>query len=256
MVRGIESAANGMMAIQEWNDVIANNLANINTPGFKNSTLIFKNIEDMAMNQRSRISDESVYIGSLSAGGVVDAVLLDMNQGSLRITGNPLDLALSGKGFFAVQTPEGVAYTRNGSFLKNSEGIITTVDGYPLLGENGPINLNLDGRSLKDININEDGTVYINKIQIDKIRVVDFDNPQNLQNIGNSLFEPSDNQDSKPSFNYQIDQGSLEQANSNVIECMTNSINGSRTYEALAKIIQSENKTLNKAVTQVGRVKR
>src|ERR1035437_2973011 len=157
MVIGIESAVNGMIGVQNWNDVITNNLANVNTPGFKSSMLAFKNIQDMAINQRLPNSSDSEYIGNLSAGGVVDSTMLDMRQGSIQVTGNKSDLAISGKGFFTVKTPNGDAYTRNGSFIKNSDGLLTTTDGYPVLGQKGPINIG--SKTAQDINIASDGTI-------------------------------------------------------------------------------------------------
>jgi len=255
MVRGIDSAVNGMEGIITYNDVVSNNLANINTPGFKSSKLVYKNIQDMAISQNSPNSNEQTYVGSLSAGGVVDSTLLDMKQGPIRTTGNPLDVAISGKGFFEVQTPSGTAYTRNGNFIKNADGFITTTDGYQVLGGNGPINIGATGKTSNDVNITEDGSVYVDKNQIDKLQVVDFKNPEALQSIGNSLLEPAGNVKPITATNYQINQGAIEQGNGNTIECMVNTIQGSRTYETLAKIIEATEKTLSKSVNEVGKLK-
>lgn len=256
MTRGIESAANGMMGVLTLNDVISNNLANINTAGFKTSMVTFKNIQDLAINQKSPYTYESTQVGTLSAGGVVDSTLLDMKQGGLKTTGNPLDLAISGKGFFAVETPDGVAYTRNGSFIKNQEGFLTTINGDPVLGQNGAINLNIPGKGIKDINIDSEGNIFINKNQIDKIKIMDFNNPQNMKSIGNSLLQPQQEDKPQDAKNFQISQGTLEQSNANVVRCMVDSIQGSRTYETLAKVVQTTNSTLGKAVNNVGMMKR
>lgn len=256
MVKGIETAANGMMGILTWNDVIANNLANVNTSGFKSSMLAFKNVQDLAETQKSPYTNESTYVGTVSAGGVVDSTILDMKQGAIKVTGNPLDLAISGKGFFTVQTPEGVAYTRNGNFIKNSNGLITTLEGYPLLGEKGPISIDLPDKTVKDINITSDGNVYVGKNQIDKINMVEFNKPEALQVLDNSLYKAVNGDNPKQATNFQITQGALEQSNANVVTCMIDSINGSRTYETLAKIVESTNKTLSKSVNEVGRIKK
>lgn len=259
MVRGIETAAAGMMGILDMNDVIANNLANVNSAGFKNSILAFKNIKDLAVNQINQStqnpSDSSQPLGKLSTGSAVDSTILDLRQGGIKTTGNPLDLAINGKGFFEVKTPNGPAYTRNGSFISNQNGTVTTQEGYQLMGEKGPIVINKND-SLKNLQIGIDGTVTVNQKSIDKIKVVNFNKPEYMESLSGSLYKPAQNDTPKEEKNFQLTQGALESSNVNVIECMVNSIKGSRTYEAMAKTIETSSKTENKAATELGRVKR
>lgn len=256
MVRGIEAAAKGMANIVNWNDVIANNLANVNTPGFKQTLVSFKNIMDVQVN--NPYPNTPGVLGNISAGSAIDASVIDFKQGSIKTTGNPLDLALNGDGFFVIQTPQGQAYTRNGSFIINNNNEISTIDGYPVLGETGaPITLNFNAKDdVKDIKIDAQGNVELNKVIIDKIKVVDFENRNSLQAMGGSLYKTSGNTPALTPEKYSISQGALEGANSNVIECMINSINGSRTYEHLSKVIETDNRTLSKVVSEVGRVRR
>lgn len=255
MVRGIQTAANGMMGIVTMNDVISNNLANANTTGFKTSMVTFKNIQNLAIGERLPNTEESKYVGTLSSGSYVDSTLLNMSQGAISKTGNPLDLAISGKGFFEVKTPSGIAYTRNGTFIKNSDGYVTTTDGYELMGEKGPIVLKTEGKDSNNITISSDGTIHDGKTIVDKLNILDFKKSSSMKTLGDSLYQPANNDKPIKAVDYQIDQGALEQANSNVVECMVNSIQGSRTYESLSKVIDASNKSLSKAVNEVGKMK-
>jgi len=258
MTRGIEAAAAGMVSVVNWNDIIANNLANINTPGFKQTLVSFKDIKELDANQIDAAKGyNKTKIGNLSAGSLLDSTVFDFKQGSIKQTGNPLDLAINGDGFFVVKTPEGEAYTRNGSFIRRDDGIITTVDGYQLIGESGnPINFNINNTKGQEIKIGKDGTVLIGKEIMDKLKIVDFTDKKNLEAQGNSLFKPANNEAPIKAAGFEVNQGSLEMANSNAIESMVNSIHGMRTYETLAKVIETDNRTLSKTVNEVGRIKR
>lgn len=256
MVRGIEAAAAGMASIMNWNDIIANNLANVNTPGFKQTLVSFRNIQNMEVKDYPLNNDKSKPLGILSAGSTLDLAALDMKQGAIKMTGNPLDLSINGNGFFVIQTPQGEAYTRNGSFIRNQDGEITTIEGYPLMGESGPISANSSNANVQDIVIDKNGNVSVNQKLTDKLKIVDFTNASALQPLGNSLYAASNNQSIITPDKYEINQGSLEMANSNPIESMISSINGSRAYETLAKVIETENRSVTKTATEVGRVKR
>ena len=258
MVKGIDAAASGMIGMMSMNDIISNNLANINTPGFKQSIATFQSFKDVmvskidASNGYTQSTGES--LGTLSTGSAINQTALDFKQGSLQVTGNPTDLALQGQGFFEIQTPNGIAYTRNGSFIRNDKAELTTTDGYHVIGRNGPITLN-NNNDFSNVKITEDGTVEINNKIIDKINIVDFKNKANLQSIGTSLYAPINGEKPVAATNCTVKDGALESSNSNVIECMVNSINASRTYESLSKVIDSNNKSLNHAVNEVGRIR-
>ena len=256
MVKGIETAASGMIGIMNLNDIISNNLANVNTPGFKQSVAAFKSFKDVMVNKMDSSNGYTKHtkesLGTISSGSAIDQTVMDFKQGAVQITGNPLDIALEGKGFFTIQTPNGLAYTRNGSFVKNSNGEITTTEGYPLMGQGGPITLN---NNSNDVKINSDGTVLVNNQSTGKLKIVDFNDTSTLQAIGNSLYKPTNGQAPIAATSCQVKQGALESSNSNVIECMVNSINASRTYETLSKVIDSNNKSLTQAINTVGRIR-
>ncbi len=261
MVQGIDTAASGMVSVLALNDILANNLANINTPGFKQSIATFKNFQDVLVNQMDASKDNqknSEEPGSISTGNTLDSTTLDFKQGGIKATGNPLDLAINGDGFFVVETPDGEAYTRNGNFVRSQDGTITTIDGFALAGENGSISLDLKNAGMKDLKIDSQGNIELKGQQIGKIKIVDFQDRNVLEPIGNSLLKPSNGQAGSPidAANFELNQGTLESANSNVVECMVNSITGMRTYETLGKIIESANRTLGKSVNEVGRIKR
>lgn len=268
MVRGIDTAASAMVGIMALNDVLANNLANVNTPGFKQSNVTFKSVQDVILNKSDISSgnnqENNKPLGSISLGSSADTIAIDFRQGGLKNTSNPLDLAIDGKGFFEIQTPEGPAYTRNGSFKRLSDGRIATTDGYPLQGVPGPDGKNkpiiLSDTDLQKMMVNSDGSIEANGQIVGKIKIVEFKNVYNLQPVGNSIFkfnDPTNNPQNKPVLgkNFDLSQRALESSNANVVETMVNSITGMRTYDSLSKVIEANKATLGKAVNEVGRVR-
>ena len=258
MTIGIDAAAKGMNGIMTLNDVLANNLANINTTGFKKSNVAFKNFQDILVNQIGTSGNKQAQYGKVSAGSVVDSATIDFQQGVIKNTGNPLDLAINGDGFFEVKTPAGTAYTRNGSFIIGDKGQITTIDNYPLMGEKGPITLDLKNKQVKDIQIDAQGRIQLDGNEVAKIKIVDFKNKNSLQQEGASLFVPSNGQNPVPvnTAKSSVVQGSLEDSNANSIETMVNSLKGMRIYDSLAKTIETSNKTLMRDIDSVGIIKR
>jgi len=261
MVNGIKAAAAGMMAQQLNIDVIANNLANVNTPGFKEFVPVFKDISERILNEKSNngIDSQNKAIGSLSAGSTLDATILNFKQGSIEKTDNKLDFAIQGQGFFAVQTPGGVAYTRNGSFMVNEQGVLTTKDGLPVLDENNtPLNVTAGNTntqvSLNKLNVAEDGKIFLGKQPVGTLKIVEFENPTALTPTGNALYKNETNATEQPSTS-RICQGYIEGSNANVIGSMINTIAATRTYESLAKVVKTSEETLSKAVNDVGRLR-
>jgi flagellar basal-body rod protein FlgG len=246
-----------MIGIMNWNDVLANNLANVNTVGFKQTLATFRNVDNLNVNQIDANKGYSnTKLGNLSAGSTLDSTVLDLRQGSLKTTGNPTDLAISGDGFFVVRTPDGDAYTRSGNFIRRNDGTLATMDGYPVIGQKGsPIILKSSDSKSQDIRIDKQGNIEMGKNIIDKIKVVDFKDKKNLQSIGNSLFKSGSNETPGNTKTYEINQGSLEMANANPIETIVNSITGMRTYDSLAKYIESDKEIETKTVTDLGRIK-
>lgn len=260
MVRGIESTVSGMLGNLNLNDIIANNLANINTPGFKQTLATFKNIENTNVQRIDTSEGYQKYngsLGTLSVGSTLDSTVFDFKQGNIRQTGSTYDLAIKGDGFFTVRTPQGDAYTRNGSFMRNEKGLLTTAEGYPVLGnDNSPIEIN--SKSTDNFKVDTEGNVIVNGAITAKLQLVDFGNKNTLEQQGSSLYKVANGQPNTmtTASNYQINQGAIESSNANVVECMVNSINCTKSYEMMQKTMEYSDKTLNKATGELGRIKR
>lgn len=239
------SAVSGNIAAMERMDVIANNLANINTAGFKKDRMIFDSMLNSAKNP------------TLSAGTVTDAPVLsgysietDFSAGPQKQTGNPLDLALDGSGFFVVNTPQGKAYTRQGSFHLDGNGKVVTADGYEVQGGGGPITIK-GGK----VEINEKGELSVDGQQVTTLSVVDFPKPYQLQKIGSALFVPSVPETTEqPTTNTNIRQGAIEDSNVQPLQEMVNLMENSRFYERCVKTVQSYDQMANKAANELGKV--
>lgn len=134
MLRGIETASSGLIADEAWQQVLANNLAQLNTPGYKSETAVIGSFQQLLI---QRTGPAGATLGAQSAGTSVVATVADFSQGPLQQTGNPLDVAIQGNGFFAVQTPQGLRYTRAGAFSLDAQGNLVTPQGYLVLGSRG-----------------------------------------------------------------------------------------------------------------------
>jgi len=211
MKLGYYAPALGAILEEKRLDVIANNIANANTPGFKKENARFT---DFLFEETHTIFD----------------------QGTIRTTSSPLDLAIIGKGFFKVKTDKGILYTRAGNLMLDSEGRLITPEGWPVLGKNGEITL----RS-PDVIINEKGEILEEDGTIvDTLDVATFDSLDKLQKIGKNYFKPlSPNLSPKEATKYKIQQGALEEPNLNVVEEMTKLIDTLRTFEAHQKVMKT-----------------
>lgn len=280
MVRGLYTGASGMIAQMRKIDVLSNNLANVNTTSYKKDTTIAKSFPEMLVR---RINDDGVrvlpigsydlmpVIGKMGTGVEINEVYTRFTQGSFKQTENPFDLALEGGGFFAVETPDGERYTRNGSFLIDRDGYLVTKDGFRVLGENGPVRLKKN-----NFMVDEDGNLFENReyvedplrlvsmeenewndpVLIDRLKIVDFPKIRYVKKTGESLYIETDYsgraftvEESRP----KVHQGFLEQSNVNPVVEMVNLIEVHRTYEANQRMIQAHDAALGKAVNEVGR---
>jgi len=247
MIRGLYAGASGMVAEAIRTDVIANNLANVNTAGYKKDIPVNKEFANVLI---TRINDgrNSAGIGSVGSGVMIDGVATIQSGGVMRSTGNDFDLAIAGKGFFTVETPQGVRYTRNGTFARNTQGELITQDGYRVLGQNGPLRIK-GGKMV----VNDDGRVLVDNAPIGKLQLVEFDNEKQLIKEGASLFAPLPGQNGKLATG-GVRQGILEMSNVNVIGEMVNLISSYRTYEINGKVVQSHDQLMGKAANEVGRL--
>jgi len=260
MIRGLYTSALGMSNNEKRMEVIANNLANINTNGYKKDTAVsttFSEVMTEVINGSEDNNQSSQKnIGKLSLGTEIDDVIISFKQGSLLKTDNPLDLAITNSdlSFFCVDVinPKSKQaqemYTRDGGFTVNSLGQLTTKDGSIVKGEKGPIILK--GGS---ISVNVDGTIIQDGITVDKLLIKEFVNADNLKKYGENLIIDAGNSQTNP-FSGQIVQGSLENSNVNSISEMVDMISVMRSYEANQKVLQAHDNTLQKAANEVGRL--
>lgn len=256
MIRGIYTAGAGMLSESIRNDVIANNLANASTTGYKKDIAITKDFRNMLI-MRINDGDSRPVIGSMGTGSIVDEVAVDHTGGAVRPTGNPLDVAIEGRGFFAVETPNGVRYTRNGSFTRSAQGDLVTAEGYRVLGEGGPISLG----DAKKVAVASDGRVMITEegqngagdIEVGRLQIVSFANEKQLVKEGANLFRAEPGAQAQRE-NALVREGCLEQSNVNVVAEMVNLIAGYRAYEINAKTVQAHDQLLDKAVNNVGNI--
>jgi len=251
MSGSIYMAASGAYYCEQKLDILSNNLANINSTGFKEEKPYFRVTEPPPEVAESLLENNiSAEDPTAPLWQVLESQTV-FTQGGLRATGSTLDLALDGKGFFCIQTPEGVRYTRNGSFTRNDEGELTTHDGLPVLGDGGNIQIDGGGR----ISVDETGNVSVGGVAVGQLRIVAFDQPNQLQRLADGLFAPPElgAQESEPD-NVKVHQGYLEQSNVEAVRTMTEIIDVLRSYESYQKVIQQIDETEAKAINDVGQV--
>ncbi|WP_371363143.1 Flagellar basal-body rod protein FlgG [Sporomusa rhizae] len=245
MIRGIYTSASGMLAETTRADTIANNLANGNTAGYKKDIAVSKDFASLLI-RRINDGQDAPNIGTLGIGAMIDEIATIHTTGSVRPTDNPLDLAIEGKGFFAVETPAGIRFTRNGSFTRSAQGELVTAEGHRVLGKNGAIRLPAGKLSVDDT-----GVMKVDGVEIGQLRVDEFANERQLVKEGSSLYRAPNN--GQPATG-RVVQGSLEMSNVNIVSEMVNMISGYRAYEVNSKTIQTHDQLLDKAVNEVGRV--
>lgn len=254
MVRGLYTAGTGMLTQKSKMDVIANNIANIETVGYKQDSLLSRSFKEMMI---ERINDPSIVrqneiIGSLNKGIHIDEIYINFEQGTFKETNRNLDLALIGDGFFMVETPNGVRYTREGNFNIDENGMLVSNKGHYVLGEEGtPINIGTN-----DFVVSADGSIYTGEEYdnyIGKINIVSFAENSVLRKEGEGLYSVFG--DSEPiESNAKVKQGSLEVSNVDMVQQIVDMIEVSRTYESNQRIISMIDDTLGKAVNEVGKI--
>ena len=267
------------MRAQQWRlDAVANNLANVATDGYKRDVAAFKAFPEMLIRRQD---DDGVYqhpfgsgdaapiVGKMGTGVELNELYTVLEQGSFKETQSDFDIALDGKGFLCVSTPWGERYTRNGSFQLGKEGYLETKEGYPVLGENGPLRvkannfqIDKDGRIYVNAAISDDPDVMVsresnnweNTVQLDTLKLVNFELDRYLEKQGSSLYRESDTsgpariieQGSRP----KVVQGFVEAANVDPVVEMVQMIEVNRSYEANQKMIQVEEAALGTLINQ------
>lgn len=242
MIRGIYIAATGLLAESARQDVIANNLANATTTGFKRSESTASPFGSMLLHNLGMPG--APQIGPLEMGAQVQGVTMIDSQGPLRFTGNRLDLALVGTGHFTIDTPNGRRYTRDGSFGMDSSGTLVTKDGFPVLGTAGKITL-----SGGEVRVGADGTITQGGAVRGTLLLTALD-PASIGQEGEGLLTASP----KGTASATVRQNHLEGSTVNVVSEMVDLIRVMRSFEANQKSVQSHDEALQASISKVGAV--
>ncbi len=252
------TAASGALVAQSAVDTIANNLANVNTTGFKRAVL---QVQSQPKTDLYRFQTDpskaglpgvpvQVPIGSLGSGAQIYDTPADLQQGLIASTGNDLDVALSGPGFFSISTANNaVRYTRDGQFVRDANNYLTTQNGDRVLDAGGnAIQLPASG----DVQISRDGTIISGGQTVDRLALTEFTNGANLRPEGANRFIDT-GAGAHPATNTTALQGSLEKSNADVVRSMVDLIANERWFDANQKSIQTQDTAVAQAVETVGR---
>lgn len=257
MIRGLYTSGWSMLTLNKKMDVLANNLANVSTNGYKRDTVA---VEGFPKLLASRLYDNTdhvaggVPVGELSFSNDVGEVHTNFQQGTLINTVRTLDFCIrdNGNAFFCIAVPQDDTfrefYTRDGSFVLNADGQLITRQGYYVLGEKGVIQLDGD-----NFIVDKDGTITQNGQFIDRLLIKQFEDPHTLEKSGENLFSPTE-ATVEAEFTGQVVQNFLEQSNVDAVREMVDMISLLRSYEANQRVILALDSTLDKAVNEVGRV--
>ena len=241
------------MALQRELDVVSNNIANLNTTGFKADNVVFQEflMPGARANQFAGADRQLSFVHDR-------ATWLDLSQGPVEHTGNPLDVAISGNAFLTVQTPRGERYTRNGALQINAQGQLVTSEGLQVIGQNGPIVFQPNDR---DISIGVDGLISVREgqnttdSQRGKLKLASFDRPQRLQKDGTSTYMAPAGmaaQDAGPDV--RVNQGVIEKSNVNSVMEMTRMVEVTRTYTQIASMLQNQSDMRRSAIEKLAEV--
>lgn len=271
MFKGFYTAASGMLTQQRKTEMLTNNVANSNTPGFKadrSSIRTFPELLQKSVEKSLSGATKKTEIGSLATGVYMQEAIPNFVQGDMKDTGLKTDIALidinvpgneenkNGSIFFNVQNAEGdIHYTRNGNFTLDGQGFLTTSNGYNVLDENN----NAIQLSNENFTVSDDGVITGSDGETFRLGISYTDNPQGLIKEGNGLYQQAegealDNAYTAAGVNFQINQGYLETSNVDASKSMTEMMTAYRSFEANQKILQAYDQSMEKAANEIGKV--
>ena len=278
ITRGIGTVAKGMQALIDFEDVTAHNLANVTTNGYKRTNITFQDVMQSKI-QTQNAQGKNVEVGTLSNGARTDRTYIDFSQGGLAESGNKMDVAFHGDGFFKIryqgipeQKPydeQDYYYQRTGNFALDDNNYLVNKDGdFVMDMENRKIRITRDPDAqevnemnrmdiMKDLVIAENGQISLVNpnfnISLQKIQVCDFEDKTKISGIGQAKYLPIYGQNpkmyTKQDGTYSLQQGMVEMSNANTITEMLNSINVSRGYESMSNILKTQSDTLQQAIS-------
>jgi len=247
MIRGLYTAASGMMVEAARQETITNNLANSETTGFKRDLALQRAQAELPV---LRVGDNSPWplqpiIGTLGAGSLVDGIHTAHEQGVVRETGRKLDMAMAGPGFFTVETAQGLRFTRNGAFTLDADGFLLTDAGHRVMGTEGYLQI-----PAGELTVDDGGRLFVDGAPVGQLRLAGFAEQELLRKQGESLFA-ADGQVALP-VDAQVKQGFLESANVQIIQEMVRMIATQRAYETNQRALQAQDELLGRAVNEIG----
>ncbi len=259
MQNSMYSGLFGALTNEHRMNSIANNLANVNTTGYKRDSLAFRDTfimfaHDQIMEPVANVRSEKLFPDPkhMARPRLAEAQT-DFSQGGLKATGGPLDVAISGEGFFTIRTPEGDYYSRNGHFRLTPEGTLITEQGFQVLQDGSEITI---PAGIKDVVIAEDGRIFGDGNLVGQISLVGVDDQTSLEKMGGNLYRARPGAQvaevEAPGF---MVQGFLEMPNVDVVYEMVNMIEAQRQFEAYQKVMQTSDTVDREAITKVGRAK-
>lgn len=240
MIKGIYNAVSGMMPRITKQDVIVNNMANANTIGYKRDRVFIEAVNKaVAKYIRTDFDWEKPMI---------EESFIDFSQAMIEKTENPLDIALDGRGFFVIQTDAGIRYTRNGQFHLDSVGALIDVNGNKVLSDSGPIIIENDQPVIDAV-----GNIEVNGEAVARLRIVDFDDPQQLSKDNGVSFMAPDGLEPREAAAVVVRQGFVERSNVSILDQMVDMISSFRNFETGQRSIQIQDETVQAAINRVGR---
>ncbi|KKM12322.1 hypothetical protein SY88_03990 [Clostridiales bacterium PH28_bin88] len=254
MIRGIYTSALGMLVQQQRQDVVAQNLANANTPGYKRDQVVFRPFPEVLLGRTGGAngSPQGQPVGTTQWGVEVAEVAPVQQVGALEQTGHSTDLALAEEGlvFFTLQTPEGARYTRSGDFRVDADGYLVAADGAYVLGQRGPIMVENAG-----FVVTPAGEVRAGDMVLDTLMVTSFEEPGELRKVGDNRFMAEEGANPRVVSPRGLRQGALETSNVSLVTEMVTMVTGLRAYEANQRVLRVQDELLGRAVNDLGVVR-
>ena len=250
------SALFGAMSNEFRLNEVTNNLANVNTTGYKQDQTAFHDTflrfaHDYLVDSKSYARDKDMFPkADVMAKPRLSDQLTDFTQGSLQNTGNTLDFAITGDGFFKVQSPAGDVYTRAGRFQLSTDGTVITEQGFPVLGGGGPIVLPPTSKPV----VNAAGEIFVDGEQVGQFDIVTVENKASLEKLGRGTFrvQAGFNENEQPATEARVEQGMIEKANVDVVTEMVSMIEVQRAFQMYTKMMQSTDTMENLVINRVG----
>ena len=251
MIKGFYAAVSGMLVNANRQQLLSHNIANLQTPGFKQILSTIQDFEHTPVVYpagnvtRSYLQD----LGALGLGSMSGPEITDFEQGGLQSTGNPFDLAIQGEGFFRVQTPDGERFTRDGRFLRSADGTLETLEGYHVLDHNGQAIQLGNG----EVSFAPNGDISINGTVSGQLGLALFQNPRaDLARTEGNYFTAK--QSPNGTGTVQVAQRYLEMSNANPTQLMGQLVEVARSYEAAQQMVQNQDELLGKTISMLGQI--